>query len=105
MYNDQSIKVRSAISWFFFKICENYADLITQTDESTKNFILVLLLKLKDTPKISKNAALTLDNLAKSLAPSDPQQQSNKITPYLEEIVKALFVNKDREKDRNNNLM
>jgi len=39
MYTDQSTKVRCAISWFFSKVCEHYADIITQTEQVTSVFV------------------------------------------------------------------
>lgn len=46
MYGDPSVKVRSAISWFFGKICEHYADVMTQNDETSKIFIRILIQSL-----------------------------------------------------------
>jgi len=42
---------------------------------------------LKDKPKISKNSALAIENLAKSLAPMDSTSQpANMLTPHFEMI-------------------
>lgn len=46
MYGDPSIRVRSAISWFFGKVCEHYADVMTQNAEMTRVFVATLISSL-----------------------------------------------------------
>lgn len=53
MYKDPSIKVRQAISWMMSKVCENHADVMTQTPELTSLFVETLITSLEDRPKIS----------------------------------------------------
>ena len=77
MYNDNSVRVRQAISWFFYKIAENYADIMTQSEESTQTFVQVVLKALKDKPNVSAQACQTLEQLAIFLRPNDPQQMTN----------------------------
>lgn len=72
MYQDPSIRVRSAISWFFGKVCEHYADIMTQSEEVTKVFVLTLIQSLQDKPKISEYSCLAIEKLAESLQPVNP---------------------------------
>ena len=69
MYSDPSVKVRTAISWFFSKICEHFGDIMTSTEEITKVFIGILLASIIDRPKISEYSCLAIEKLAESLQP------------------------------------
>lgn len=72
MYSDPSVRVRSAISWLFGKICEHYADIITSNNDITRVFIGTLINSLQDKPKISEYSCLAIDKLAESLQPVNP---------------------------------
>jgi importin subunit beta-1 len=83
MFQDSSIKVREAISWVISKVCEHHGDVLTQTSEGTTFVMQMLMSALKDKPKVSKNTCAAIEKLSESLQPSEPNQQSNALTPYL----------------------
>lgn len=53
MFQDQSSKVREAISWVMAKICENHSDVIVTEAQILNDFVAVLLKSIQDKPKVS----------------------------------------------------
>ena len=66
LFNDPNGKVREAISWVFFKICESHSDTMA-TPEAFSVLIPQLLTSMADRPRVSLNVCKCFENLAKSL--------------------------------------
>lgn len=77
MFEDESIKVREAISWVISKICEHHAEVMTQTPEQTSMLVAVLQKSLADRPRVSNQSCSSIEKLAESLAPMNPEQELN----------------------------
>lgn len=107
MFQDPSIKVREAISWVTFQICQHHAEVMTSTPEQTAMFVEVLITKLSDRPKVSVYLCQAIEKLAESLAPYSPEQQENQLTVHFERLAEALFTNAARvaDDDGNNGLV
>ena len=91
MYQDQSIKVREAISWVISKICEHHADVLSSNQQLCDYFIAILIESLKDRPKISRNSCTAIEKLAESLQPVNQTQLTNSITAHFENMTNALL--------------
>ena len=72
MFQDQSIKVREAISWVILQICTHHADVLASEPTQTASVVEVLVNKLADRPKVSVYLCQAIEKLAESLAPYSP---------------------------------
>lgn len=82
MYSDPSLKVREAISWVVTQICEHHAEVLVTSAELTAHFLTVLIQSIKDFPRVSIQSCTSIEKLAESLAPVDPQTPANQLTPH-----------------------
>lgn len=96
MFQDTSFKVRAAISWVIYKICSHHADVMTGSPELTNIFVNVLIASLQDKPRVSSKSCSSIEKLAESLAPENPEVKNNALTPHFETIAKALMTNAGR---------
>ena len=87
MFEDQSNKVRYAISWVFNQICVSHAEVLVSSPELTEYIVGVLVKSLQDKPNISAQSCTAIEKLALSLDIFDRgSQQSNQLTPHFEVI-------------------
>lgn len=77
MFQDQSIKVREAISWVIYQICQHHADVMTCNVDQTALFVNVLTNSLQDRPKVSVYICQAIEKLAESVAPYSSEQTEN----------------------------
>ena len=70
MFKDPSIRVRTAITWFFGKVCEHFSEIVTSNPEVTRVFVATLIEAIQDRPKISEYCCLAIEKLAESLPSS-----------------------------------
>lgn len=101
MFNDPNGKVREAISWVFFKICETHADVIGNK-EAFSILIPQLLKSIQDRPRVSLNVCKCIENLSTSLLDKEPSL----FDPYFVSLFNALIQNSQRHDfDNSNDLM
>ena len=103
MFKDQSIKVREAIAWVTLQICTHHADVMAETPQQTQDFVQIILQSLPDRPRVSIYLCQAIEKLAESLAPMDPSQPANMLTPQFETIAEGLFTNASRVTEDNDN--
>jgi hypothetical protein len=96
MFQDQNSKIREAIGWVMSRICQYHSDVVSNPN-SISVIIPVFLHALNDKPKISNQICFAIENLAVSLAPAHEDQATNALTPFFDDLFKALGANAMRQ--------
>lgn len=87
--NDVKNQVKETAAWTFAKIASHYHVALAEAFDSV---VKVWIKSLEDKPKISNQICFAIHNLAESLRPSE-SDNSNKISPYMKELLDALWDN------------